>query len=347
MASRTVARRILALVALTLGWGALLAPPPAAGQTKIRIGWQPTTTVEAQIAHALSKTDILERNGLKGEMIMFSFGPAVNEGLVSGAIDVGFIGDMPSVSLAAANAPITVIARQSVFRGSVLASMRSGIKTLADVKGKKLFGPVGSSIYLASLTMLEQAGLKPNRDVEIVHMSFADLSDALRAGKVDAVFVWDPWIELFVTEGLATVLASDTSLSMVVAMRTDFLQKNRAAAESFLKAHKEALLFAAQDHARANAWFREPEAARTLDPKVIQTATAYDPQWNAKSLRDIRLAFNEQELKRYLGLAKMAHEVKVFPKEPPLAQKVDLSIAEKLDANPWKFDPASVKLVKP
>src|SRR5258707_8197085 len=74
----------------------------------IRIGWQPTTTVEAQIAHTLAKTDILAKNGLKAEMTMFSFGPAVNEALISGAIDVGFIGDMPSVSLAAAGGPTHV-----------------------------------------------------------------------------------------------------------------------------------------------------------------------------------------------------------------------------------------------
>src|SRR5262245_5681909 len=57
----------------------------------VRVGWQPTTTVEAQIAHVLQKTDILERNGLKGQFTMFSFGPAVNEALVSGAIDIGFV----------------------------------------------------------------------------------------------------------------------------------------------------------------------------------------------------------------------------------------------------------------
>src|SRR5262245_37090737 len=127
----------------------------------IRVGWQPTTTVEAQIAHALQKTDILERNRLKGQFTMFSFGPAVNEALVSGAIDIGFVGDMPSISLVAVNAPITVIGRQSVFRGAVIASAKSDIKSVVDLKGKKVHGPVGSSIYLATLAMLEKAGLKP------------------------------------------------------------------------------------------------------------------------------------------------------------------------------------------
>jgi ABC-type nitrate/sulfonate/bicarbonate transport system substrate-binding protein len=311
---------------------------------KIRIGWQPTTTVEAQIAHAMRKTNILELNGLQGEMTMFSFGPAVNEALVGGSIDVGFIGDMPSVSLAVANAPTTVIGRQSVFRGSILATAKSGIKELKDLKGKKLYGPVGSSIYLASVSMLEKAGLKPGKDVEIVHMGFADLSDAIKAGKVDAVFVWDPWIELFVTQGLAKELAKDTSLTMVIAMRNDYMQGNPDAVEKFLRAHKAALLFAASDHARANAWFREPENARTLDPRVIQTATAYDPQWNARTIKDIRISFNDAEMRRYLDLGKLAYALKVFPKDPPLKEKTDMSAARKVDASPWTFDLSAVKL---
>lgn len=332
---------LLAAVAVATFFSAPLA---AQDLKRIRIGWQPTTTVEAQIAHAMRKTNILELNGLQAEMIMFSFGPAVNEALVGGSIDVGFIGDMPSVSLAVANAPTTVIGRQSVFRGSILATSKSGINELKDLKGKKLYGPVGSSIYLAAVSMLEKAGLKPGKDVEIVNMGFADLSDAIKAGKVGAVFVWDPWIELFVTQGLAKELAKDTSLTMVIAMRNDYVQRNPDAVEKFLRAHKAALLFAASDHARANAWFREPENARGLDPRIIQTATAYDPQWNARTIKDIRVSFNDAEMARYLGLGKLAYSLKVFQKEPPLKEKTDMSVANKLDASSWTFDVSKVKL---
>ena len=124
MTRRMVLKAVAALTAAAIASG---LPVPLAAQDvkKIRIGWQPTTTVEAQIAHAMAKTNILELNGLQAEMIMFSFGPAVNEALVGGSIDVGFIGDMPSVSLAVANAPTTVIGRQSVFRGSILATPKS------------------------------------------------------------------------------------------------------------------------------------------------------------------------------------------------------------------------------
>src|SRR5262249_14464010 len=208
----------------------------------VRVGWQPTTTVEAQVAHVLQKTDILERNGLKGQFTMFSFGPAVNEALVSGAVDIGFIGDMPSVSLAAVNAPISIIGRQSTFRGAIVASAKSDIRQLSDLKGKKLHGPVGSSIYLAALAMLETANVKPGRDVEITNMGFADLSDAIRAGKIEAAFVWDPWVENFVEKGLARVIAEDTGLTMVVPMQNEFKKTHLQAPERFLRAHGGAAL---------------------------------------------------------------------------------------------------------
>jgi ABC-type nitrate/sulfonate/bicarbonate transport system substrate-binding protein len=343
MTRKVLLRNVLVLAAVAIA-SAMPAQLAAQEVRRIRVGWQPTTTVEAQIAHAMAKTNILELNGLQGELIMFSFGPAVNEALVGGSIDVGFIGDMPSVSLAAANAPITVVGRQSVFRGSILATPKSGINELKDLKGRKVYGPVGSSIYLAAVSMLEKAGLKPGKDVEMVHMGFADLSDAIKGGKVDAVFVWDPWIELFVTQGLAREVAKDTSLTMVIAMRNDYIQKHPDAVEKFLRAHKAALLFAASDHRRANAWFREPENARTLDPAIVQTATAYDPQWSAKSIRDIRVSFNDAEMARYLGLARMAFALKVFPKEPPLREKTDISVANKVDTSSWTFDLSKVKL---
>jgi sulfonate transport system substrate-binding protein len=297
---------------------------------QVRIGWQPTTTVEAQIAHVLQKTDILERNGLKGQFTMFPFGPAVNEALVSGAIDVGFIGDMPSVSLAAVNAPMTVIGRQSVFRGAIIASSTSNITTLTDLKGKKLHGPFGSSIYLAALALLEKAGLRPGSDVEMTNMGFADLSDALRSSKIDAAFVWDPWVENFVEKGLVRVIGEDTSLTMVIPMRDEFKRANPEAPERFLRAHKEALLFAANNHGLVNKWFQEPELARQLSLGVIQKTTAFDPQWGAKSITDIRVSFSDSELGRYVGLGTQAHELKIYAAVPPCSKSLISMLPGKL-----------------
>jgi sulfonate transport system substrate-binding protein len=338
-------RQLACLTALAV-CGAVFHGTRARAQDSVlvRIGWQPTTTVEAQIAHVLQRSDILQRNGFKGEYIMFSFGPAVNEALVSGAVDIGFIGDMPSVSLAAVNAPTIVIGRQSVFRGAIVASTKSMIKTLQDLKGKKLHGPIGSSIYLAALEMLEKANLRPGIDVEVTNMGFADLSDAIRAGKIDAAFVWDPWVENFVEKGLARVIAEDTRLTMVIPMQVEFKKAHPQAAERFLRAHKEALLYAATHRDQVNSWFQEPEVARQLSMGVIEKTTAYDPQWAAKSVSDIHVSFSAPELERYLELGRRAGELNIYPVAPPVQQKLDLAAAKKVDGETWNFDPATVKL---
>ena len=341
-----LSRRRLAYLTALAACVAMLHGTTARAQNSVlvRVGWQPTTTVEAQIAHVLQRTNILERNGFKGEFIMFSFGPAVNEALVSGAVDIGFIGDMPSVSLAAVDAPITVIGRQSVFRGAIVASTKSDIKTLQDLKGKKLHGPIGSSIYLAALEMLEKANLRSGNDVEVTNMGFADLSDAIRAGKIDAAFIWDPWVENFVEKGLARVIAEDTRLTMVIPMQVEFKKAHPQAAEGFLRAHKEALLYAATHRDQVNLWFQEPEVARQLSIGVIEKTTAYDPQWAAKSLSDIHVSFSAPELERYLELGRRAGELKIYPVPPPVQQKLDLLAAKKVDGETWNFDPEAVKL---
>ncbi len=182
------------------------------------------------------------------------------------------------------------------------------------------------------------------RFVEIVNMGFVDLSDALRAGKIDAAFVWDPWVENFVEKGIARVLSEDTSLTMVIPVRDEFRKAHPSAVERFLRAHKEASLYAAANKPKVNGWFREPEAARQLSEAVVEKSTGVDPQWNAKTMSDIRLAFSDAELARYFGLGKKAGELKIYPVTPDLERKVDLSIARKLDGENWQFDPTTVKL---
>jgi hypothetical protein len=45
-----------------------------------------------------------------------------------------------------------------------------------------------------------------------------------------------------------------------------------------------------------------------------------------------------------LGLGKLAFALKVFPKEPPLKEKTDQSVARKVDASSWNFDLSKVKI---
>ena len=90
----------------------------AQGADVVKMGWFNTTTVSAQIAHVLMRTDIAERHGLKMEMIQLAASPAITEALVSGAADIGTLSDFAAVTTMAIGAPVTTVSSQAIFRSS-------------------------------------------------------------------------------------------------------------------------------------------------------------------------------------------------------------------------------------
>lgn len=70
-----------------------------------------------------------------------------------------------------------------------LITMDKEIKSVADLKGKKVsIGAAGSGVYFNAIDVLEAAGLT-EKDIDPQYQSFADSADALKDGKIDAAFI--------------------------------------------------------------------------------------------------------------------------------------------------------------
>lgn len=70
-----------------------------------------------------------------------------------------------------------------------LVTMDSSIKSVADLKGKKVsIGAAGSGVYFNAVDILAAAGLS-EKDIQPQYQSFADSADALKDGKIDAAFI--------------------------------------------------------------------------------------------------------------------------------------------------------------
>ena len=70
-----------------------------------------------------------------------------------------------------------------------LLTMDPNIKSVADLKGKKVsIGAAGSGVYFNAIDILGAAGLTEN-DIQPQYQSFADSADALKDGKIDAAFI--------------------------------------------------------------------------------------------------------------------------------------------------------------
>lgn len=314
----------------------------------VRMCWFNTTTVSAQIAHVLMRTDIAARNGLKMEMIQLAASPAITEALVSGAGDIGTLSDFAAVTTMAIGAPVTTVASQARFRSAILTTQKSGITKIEDLRGKQVYGTFGITAFQNAQEAVLTAGLVPGKDVTFVNVGPAELADAVGAQRIDAFFTYDPFVSYFESTGHAQVVSQNLTPVIVLTANNRFMQQKPQVLKRFLRANTEALFYAAQNNDQVNGWFRSLEPAKNIPEAVLQKASSYDPAWSAKSFTDIKPALTPAQIAKMEALAKWGLEVKLLPRMPDVHQYINTAIAGEVEkeAALGGFDVTSVKVVR-
>ncbi|WFS02595.1 aliphatic sulfonate ABC transporter substrate-binding protein [Rhizobium tumorigenes] len=180
----------------------------AAAAKQLRIGWQKNGVLAlAKRQGALEKR--LAGQGVSVEWSEFTSGPPLLEALGAGALDFGATGDVPPLFAQAANGNLLYV---GLYRGSpegsaILVRADSPIKSLADLKGKKLAFKRGSSAHNVAVKALQKAGLTP-ADVEPIDLSPSDAAAAFKTGSIDAWSIWDPYLAIAEADPQTRVLAT-------------------------------------------------------------------------------------------------------------------------------------------
>ena len=170
--------------------------PARAAATEFRIGWQKNGVLAlAKRRGALEKR--LADQGITVSWSEFTSGPPLLEALGAGALDFGATGDVPPLFAQAAGGALYYV---GVYRGSpagsaILVRKDSPIKTLEDLKGKKVAFKRGSSAHNVTVKVLRKAGLKPD-DVEQLDLAPPDSAAAFKNGSIDAWSIWDPYLAI-------------------------------------------------------------------------------------------------------------------------------------------------------
>ncbi|QIB34667.1 ABC transporter substrate-binding protein [Ancylobacter pratisalsi] len=349
MTSR-ISRRRFGQLAAGLAASIPLATPSilsAQGADTVRMGWFNTTTVSAQIAHVLMRTDIAARNGLSMEMIQLAASPAITEALVSNACDVGTLSDFAAVTTMAIGAPVMTVASQARFRSAILTTKKSGITDLAGLKGKQVYGTFGITAFQNAQEAVIKAGLVPGKDITFVNVGPAEIADAVGAQRIDAFFTYDPFVSFFENAGLAQVISENPTPVIVLSVNNKFFQNKPDVLKRFLLANSQALFFASQNQDLVNGWFRSLEPAKNIPLEVLQKASSYDPAWNAKKFTDVRVALSPEQIAKIELLGKWGAEVELLPRVPDVPKFINTSIASAVDAEAAAqgFDPATVKIL--
>lgn len=204
------------------------SPTSDRAQVKVvRIGHQkfdPFTLVKSR--GGLEKR--LQPLGVTVEWKEFQAGPPLLEALNVGSIDIGRTGDAPPVFAQAADAPLVYLGGGAAKPQSsgVVVSANSSVKTLADLRGKKVAFTKGSSANYLAVRAIESAGLKFS-EIQSVNLSPGDARTAFEQGKVDAWVIWDPFFAAVQKQNNVRVLRDGQGL----AANRDFFLASRSFAE--------------------------------------------------------------------------------------------------------------------
>lgn len=140
----------------------------------------------AFIRHQLE--EVFKPQGVKVQWQFFKgAGPAVNEALANRQLDFVYLGDLAAIIGKANGLPTRLLLGSRGSESYLAATKTSGIKTLADLKGKRVAVYRGTADQLAFDRALQSVGLS-ERNLQVINLDWNAGRAALAAGRVDAVW---------------------------------------------------------------------------------------------------------------------------------------------------------------
>ncbi|HXM56302.1 MAG TPA: NrtA/SsuA/CpmA family ABC transporter substrate-binding protein [Candidatus Dormibacteraeota bacterium] len=335
----------VAVTALAVACGGSSAGSPGSGPDVVRIGYPVTTLINGQIGQVLARTNILDLNGLKGTLVPFTAGPATNDALAAGSIDVGLTSEGPAALGISQGLPVEVVATFGTTRDALLVPRDSKVRGAADLRGKSIGVPFGTTPFLHLSSWLGSQGLDAARDVQLVNIGADVLASALATGQVQAVEYNEPLpTQLERTAGARTI--SSDELAYATLARRDFLQAHRDAARRLMIAFAEAGIYMERNQALVDGWFASVSRA---DPAVIHEASLRTAVYaETRTPPQIDFGLSSDFVQRLQRNADFFANQKLIKSAARMRGAVDTGLWREAAGAlaSARFDPAEVKVVR-
>ena len=322
-------RRTLGLLfaAASLPLAAGLPARAAAAAKEVRIGYQKYGTLTLLKGRGTLEKRLAEKN-ISVKWTEFPAGPQLLEGLNVGSIDFGTVGEAPPIFAQAAGASLVYVGNEppSPSSEAIVVPKGSSLRSLADLKGKKIVLNKGSNVHFLLVKALQKAGIA-YADIQPVYLPPADARAAFERGAVDAWVIWDPFLAAAEKQLGARVLIDGKGL---VANHQFYL-----ASRSFAQQNAELVRIVLDELARVDEWGRtHPQEVSTI--LAAQTGLAPD----VVALAAQRYAYGvkpvtPEVLKAQQDIADAFHQLKLIPKpivvrdaQPPAQLLAQLLVKE-------------------
>lgn len=244
----------------------------------------------------------------------YESGPPENEAFAAGLVDIGIMGNVPALSGIASgqDRKLIGIAYNGEATEAIIVPKDSDIKTVADLKGKKIGLVVGSIAQNLVSAVFEENNLKFS-DVEFVNLFAGEQPQALANGQVDAVAVWEPTISKLTADGSNVVLADGTGVFLgenPIIARSEYIEKNPEIVQIYMDTYKKAAELLAADTDKYAEQYSDyfgletsiirSALANAKQPIAITDADVTDLQKTADFLKSENLVTKEIKVEDYV-----------------------------------------------
>jgi NitT/TauT family transport system substrate-binding protein len=247
----------VALVALLL----IGAAPQAHAQDKVlRVG-------TLKLIHGISAYfyDKFAPPGYTVQVIPFESPTDGKNAVLTGTVDTCIHGIAAFILGAGANEPVVIVANANNGGMAIMAGPNTGIKTVKDLKGKKVAIWPGSTQEAVILERLRMEGMSI-RDIQPIRLQFSDHAAALARGDVDAYVGAEPAAGISLANGTGVLVEYPYStpigpLNMILSASQKQVKENPDRIKMVVDMHKKAV-----DYAMA----RQPEIVEMAVQKLGQ-----------------------------------------------------------------------------
>ncbi|WP_437879544.1 aliphatic sulfonate ABC transporter substrate-binding protein [Pseudomonas sp. LRF_L74] len=268
-------RRTLQGALLALG---LIGTLSAYAQSELRIGYQKSSTLISLLKAQGTLEKSLAPQGINVSWHEFASGQPLLEALNVGNVDLSAdVADTVPIFAQAAGADLTYFAREtpSPSAQAIVVHDNSNLRSLVDLKGKKVAVTKAAGSHYLLIAALTKAGLKFS-DIQPAYLTPADGRAAFENNRVDAWVTWEPFLTAAQQQLKTRTLADGKDLASY--------QRYYLTSTSYAKQNPQVLASVFAELVKAGNWLRAnpTQAAKTLGPLWGNLAPQLVEQANAR-----------------------------------------------------------------
>ena len=150
--------------------------------------------------------------GVPIEIVQFENGKAINQAMVSGAVDFGLTGSGSAVLGIASGIPIEMIWIHETLGSVEALAAKSALNatSLEDLKGKNIGVPFASTAHYSLLRAITASGFEET-DFTLIDLQPSDIFAAWQRGDIDAAYVWEPTLSELLADGNIVLHSGDVA----------------------------------------------------------------------------------------------------------------------------------------